>query len=219
VPKILVTFALRQEGVSFERRLTQRLAKSDSVLGRLHSQEVAVYRLGTGVRNEDQFKKALTDLHPGLVINSGFAGAIRTLLEPGDFVIAENFSSPELLKRLEVDGVFEARGRFACVDIVADPTTKMRFRSEGDLFAIDMESARVASVCREHSMPLITARMISDRYDEAIPGVFLGQGIEQMSDIFQAMAFASRMIVLRRRLADRLVALVRAINLEIEEKR
>jgi hypothetical protein len=40
-----------------------------------------------------------------------------------------------------------------------------------------------------------------------------------MSDIFQAMAFASRMIVLRRRLADRLVALVRAINLEIEEKR
>jgi hypothetical protein len=61
--------------------------------------------------------------------------------------------------------------------------------------------------------------MISDRYDEAIPGVFLGQGIEQMSDIFQAMAFASRMIVLRRRLADRLVALVRAINLEIEEKR
>jgi nucleoside phosphorylase len=219
VARIFVTFALGQEGVLFEKRLHQRIAAPDAILGRLDSQEIAVYRLGTGVRNEGQFRRVLTDLRPSLLVNSGFAGAVRTLLEPGDFVVAENFSSPELLKRLEVNGVFEARGRFACVDIVADPRTKMRFRSEGDLFAIDMESARVASVCREHSMPLITARMISDRYDEAIPGVFLGQGIEQMSDIFQAMAFASRMIVLRRRLADRLVALVRAINLEIEEKR
>jgi nucleoside phosphorylase len=218
VPKILVTYALRQEGVSFERKLTHRIAKSDSVLGRLDSHEVAVYWLGTGVRDEDEFEKNLTDLRPDLAINSGFAGAIRTLLEPGDFVLAENFSSPELLKRLKTGCVFEARGKFACVNTVADPTMKMRFRSERDILALDMESARVASVCREHSVPLITARMISDRYDERIPGVFFGQGIEQMKDIFQAIAFASRMIVLRCRLADRVVALVRAINLEIEEK-
>jgi len=216
VRRVFVTFALRQEGVSFEKRLTQRLAKSDSVLGRLDSKEVAVYRLGIGVRNEDQFQKALTDLRPALVINSGFAGAIRTLLEPGDFVIAENFSSPGLPERLEIARIFEARGRFACVDTVADPTTKMRLRSKGDIFALDMESARVASICHEHSIPLITARMISDRYDERIPGVFLGQPVEQMKDIFQALAFASRMIVLRRRLADRLVALVQHINLNSE---
>ena len=213
MPKILVTFALRQEGISFERRLTQRIAKSDSVLGRLDSKEVAVYCLGTGVRNEGQFKKALADLHPELVINSGFAGAIRTLLEPGDFVVAENFSSPELLKRLETGRVFDARGSFACVDAVAGPATKMRFHSEQNIFAVDMESARVAAACLELSMPLVTARMISDRYDEGIPRVFLGQRIEQMKDIFEAIAFASRMIVLRRKLADRLVALVHAIQI------
>ena len=99
--KILVSFALRQEGVSFERRLTQRSTKFGSVLGRLHAQEVAVYWLGIGVRDEDRFKRTLEDLRPELVINSGFAGAVRTLLEPGDFVLAENFTSPELLKRLE----------------------------------------------------------------------------------------------------------------------
>ncbi|MBV8142740.1 MAG: hypothetical protein JOZ60_11915, partial [Verrucomicrobia bacterium] len=188
-------------------------------LGRLDLQEVAIYHLGTGVRNEAQFKKVLTDLCPSFVINSGFAGAIRTLLEPGDFVVAENFSSPELLNRLETGRIFEARGNFASVSTVADPKTKMRLRSDRDILALDMESARVASVCRQHSIPFITARMISDRYDERIPGVFLRQRIERMKDLWEAIAFASRTVVLRRRLADRLVALVREIKPEYEQKR
>jgi nucleoside phosphorylase len=212
VLKILVTFALRQEGESFERRLTQRVAKPGVVLGHLDSREIAVYCLGTGVRQEDHFKSILTNLRCELVINSGFAGAVRTLLEPGDFVLAENFSSPDLLKRLEMDRVFQARGRFVCVDAVADPAAKMRINSEGDALALDMESARVAAICRKLSVPLVSARMISDRYDEGIPGVFLGKGIRQMKDISDAIAFGGRMIVLRRRLADRLAELIHAIT-------
>ena len=210
--KILVTFALRQEGASFERRLTQRTAKSGLVRGHLESQEIAVYWLGTGARDEDRFKNILTDLRSDLVINSGFAGAVRTLLEPGDFVLAENFSSPELLKRLEKDRVFEMRGKFVCVDAVSDSAAKMRINSAGNLIALDMESARVTAVCRKLSVPLVSARMISDRHDEGIPGVFLGKRIRQMKDISDAIAFASRMIALRRRLADRLVELIQAVN-------
>jgi nucleoside phosphorylase len=212
VLKILVTFALRQEGAPFERRLIQRTAKSGWVRGHLDSQEIAVYWLGTGVRDEDQFKNTLTDLRCDLVINSGFAGAVRTLLEPGDFVLAENFSSPELLKRLEKDRVFEMRGTFVCVDAVSDSAAKMRINSAGNIIALDMESARVAAVCRKLSVPLVSARMISDRHDEGIPGVFVGKRIRQMKDISDAIAFASRMIALRPRLADRLVELIQAVN-------
>jgi nucleoside phosphorylase len=212
VLKILVTFALRQEGAPFERRLTQRTAKSGWVRGHLDSQEIAVYWLGTGVRDEDQFKNTLTDLRSDLVINSGFAGAVRTLLEPGDFVLAENFSSPELLKRLEKDRVFEMGGTFVCVDAVSDSAAKMRINSAGNIIALDMESARVAAVCRKLSVSLVSARMISDRHDEGIPGVFVGKRIRQMKDILDAIAFASRMIALRRRLADRLVELIQAVN-------
>lgn len=211
--KILVTFALRQEGVSLERRLTQRYARSGLVLGRLDSQEVAVYWLGTGVREEAQFESILSNLRFEIVINSGFAGAVRTLLEPGDFVLAKNFSSPELVKRLETDRIFTASGRFVSVDTIADSAAKMRINTEGNIVALDMESARVAAVCRKLSVPLVSARMISDRYDEGIPGVFLGKGIQRMKDISEAISFASRMIVLRRRLADRLVQLIHAINL------
>ena len=213
MPNILVTFALRQEGVSFERRLIQRIPKLGSVFGRLDSQEVAVSWLGIGARNEERFKSTLTGLRPDLVINSGFAGAVRTLLEPGDFVLAENYSSSELVKRLDNRCVFAAKGRFACVDTVADSVAKMRFNSEGNIVAVDMESAPVAEVCRQLSVPLLSAKMISDRHDEEIPSVFLGKGIRQKKDVLEAIAFASRMFMLRGNLADRLVELIRAFSL------
>jgi nucleoside phosphorylase len=218
VRTILVTFALRQEGASFERRLLQRIPKFGSVFGRLDSQEVAVSWLGIGARNKDRFKSILTGFRPELVINSGFAGAVRTLLEPGDFVLAENYSSAELVKRLDERCAFAARGQFACVDTVADSAAKMRFNAEGSILAVEMESAPVAEVCRKLSVPLLSAKMISDRYDEEIPRVFLGKGIRQKRDLLEAIAFASRMIMLRRNLADRVVELVRALSLNGEER-
>jgi adenosylhomocysteine nucleosidase len=211
VRRILVTFGFRQEGLSFERSLTRRIAKSRLLLGSLGSREIAVYCLGAGVRDEDQFMRSVADFRPGLVINSGFAGAVRTLLEPGDFVLGENFSSPELMNRLKTNRVFESRGRIVCVDNVADAATKARINGEGNVIAVDMESVRVAEICRKLSVSLVTARMISDRHDEGIPGIFLGKGIREIRDIFNAIGFASRMIVLRRRLADRLSELIRAL--------
>jgi hypothetical protein len=59
---------------------------------------------------------------------------------------------------------------------------------------------------------LISARMVSDRYDERIPAVFLGKGIRRVRDISEAIAFAIRMLGLRRRLAARLVELIRAVE-------
>jgi nucleoside phosphorylase len=216
VLKILVTFALRQEGISFERRLTRAKAKSGLVLGDLNSREVAVYYLGTGLRNEIRFATILSDLHFDLVINSGFAGAVRTLLEPGDFVLSENFSSPEWLGRIKTTGIFEAMGQFVSVEAIADPEAKRRIASEGDVLALDMESARLAAVCRNISLPWLSARMISDRFDEGIPGIFLGRGIKRMRELSEAVVFAGRMIVLRRRLADRLTELIEAIGEEGE---
>jgi nucleoside phosphorylase len=213
VRTILVTFALRQEGASFERRLIQRIPKFGSVFGRLDSQEVAVSWLGIGARNKERFESILTGSRPELVINSGFAGAVRTLLEPGDFVLAENYSSDELVKRLDERCAFAARGRFACVDTVADSAAKKRFNAEGNILAVEMESAPVAEVCRKLSVPLLSAKMISDRHDEEIPRVFLGKGIRQKRDLLEAIAFASRMIMLRPNLADRVVELIRALSL------
>jgi nucleoside phosphorylase len=212
VAKILVTFALSQEGISFERKLARCDLSRGLTRGRLGNNEVAVFRLGVGAREEDGFKRAVREQSSELVINSGFAGAVRTLLEPGDFVLAENFSSPQLMNRLGKTRIITAKGNFASVSKIADPAAKARLNSQGNFVALDMESAQVAALCRELIVSYMSAKMISDRYDERIPGIFLGKGIRSVKEISEAIRFAGRMLVLRQRLADRLVELISAIT-------
>jgi nucleoside phosphorylase len=211
VRKLLVTFALRQEGVSFERRLTRRVNRSGATVGRLDRFEITVTWLGVGLSDSNPLTVTIADLRPEIVINSGFAGAVRTLLEPGDFLLAENFSSPELVAGLPTGRVFDARGSFDCVDKIAEPEDKMSRKGEGRYIAVDMESARLAEVCSRFSVLFLTARMVSDRYDERIPGIFLGRGIRELPDVFHAIRFAARMISLRRRLASRVSELIALI--------
>jgi nucleoside phosphorylase len=208
VAKILVTFALLQEGLSFERKLRQRVVKRGLTMGQFGAHEIAVFRLGLGVQEKEGFKCAVRELNSELVINSGFAGAVRTLLEPGDFVLAENFSSPELSNRLGKTRIFTAKGSFAPVNDVADSVAKARLNSDANFIALDMESAQVAALCSDLLVSCVSAKMISDRYDERIPEIFLGKRIRRMKDITDAIWFASRMVVLREKLADRLVELI-----------
>jgi len=212
VAKILVTFALLQEGLSFERKLTRRSVKHGLTLGRLGAHEIAVFRLGLGAQEEDGFKRAVRELSSELVINSGFAGAVRTLLEPGDFVLAENFSSPELSNWLGTTRIFTAKGSFAPVNEVADSVAKARLNSRGNIIALDMESAQVAALCRNLVVSYVSAKMISDRYNERIPEIFLGKKVRRMKDISEAIWFASRMLVLRQKLAVRLVELISIVG-------
>lgn len=211
VARILVAFALPQEGLSFERKLARREGKRGLTRGYLGAHEIAVLWLGIGVREKVGFQRVVREQKSEIVINSGFAGAIRTLLEPGDFVLAKNFSSPELSNRLGKSDIFTAKGSFAPVTGVADPSTKARLNSKGNI-ALDMESAQVAAFCKELAVFYVSAKMISDRYDERIPEIFLGQRIRSLKDISEAICFASRMLVLREKLANLLVELISVIG-------
>ena len=208
----LVTFALPQEGYPFARRLKRRTVRKRLVLGWLGTREIAVCWLGIGAKNTDLFRTAVSELQPHLMIHSGFAGGIRSLLEAGDFVLAKNYSSPEILERVGTSPLFSAIGRFASVSAIAGPETKARLRLEGDVLAIDMESERVTAVCRKIPVPFLTARMISDRSDEAVPRIFVGGKLRAPGDVFQAIHFAGRMLLLRERLATRLSQLIEFLD-------
>jgi len=75
-----------------------------------------------------------------------------------------------------------------------------------------MESAQVAALCSDVVVSYISAKMISDRYDERIPEIFLGKKIRRLKDISDAIWFASRMLVLRQKLTDRLVELISVVG-------
>jgi nucleoside phosphorylase len=209
---IVVTFAVRQEGAIFERRLSRRTKHGNRVTGRLGSRDVTIHWLGIGVEDRVGFQQTIEETKPRYVIDSGFAGGIRTLLEPGDFVLANDAcgKAPTANENLST-----AKGRIVQVAEVLDPDGKARIRgANAEALAVDMESEEVAAICGELHIPFITARMISDRYDEGIPGVFLGRGVRNLGDLADAARFAGRMLSLRVKLADKLEELINQLGTE-----
>jgi nucleoside phosphorylase len=207
---ILVTFALPQEGAVFKKRLKAKRAINEVITGSLNGRSVAVFWLGLGFKDPERFRHTLSALRPELIINSGFAGALRPDLRAGDFILAENLTTARLMERLRAAPFFNGIGRFYEVQDVIDQVGKARLLESGNSVAIDMESDRVAAICRAFPYPYITARMISDRADESIPGLFVGKGIRRPQDVSDAILFAARMLKLRKTLADRLGKMVMA---------
>jgi nucleoside phosphorylase len=205
---ILVTFALRQEGAVFENRIRQKRIFNGMTSGISNGQRISVYWLGVGFSNPARFEKAIAELKPNLILNSGFAGAVDPALRHGDFLLAENATSPQLNERYSRSPIFDACGILREVTAVIDSAGKARLRDEGHVLAADMESDRVASICRVTGVPFLTARMVSDRFDEAVPGLFIGRGIRHANDLLDAMRFARRMLRLRKSLAEKLEELI-----------
>jgi nucleoside phosphorylase len=104
-----------------------------------------------------------------------------------------------------------AKGSFAPVNEVADSASKAWHNSKGNTIALDMESAQVAALCGDLVVSYISTKMISDRFDERISEIFPGKRIRRLKEISDAIWFASRMLVLRQKLADRLVELISVV--------
>ncbi|MBW0001057.1 MAG: hypothetical protein JO015_18340 [Verrucomicrobia bacterium] len=204
---ILVTFALPAEGQPFERRLRRRVGRGPCLRGELHGTPVGVVYVGIGFKQQDALKRCLDQCKPRLVICSGFAGSLRSLVRPGDFLIARNFSTVGSIQPY-LDRA-EAAGEFLNVTTVTSAAAKAGLSVSGSFLAIDMESAEVSRTCAAHGVPVLVARMISDAVDEEIPGLFLGRPLRHPRELVEAVRFAARMLSLRARLAGRLSELIR----------
>lgn len=168
---LLVVFALPAEAWVFQRRLGQKTKRDKLLCGTVCGTSIGICFVGIRATAIADLEETIRRVRPPLVISSGFAGATRVLLEPGDFLMASNYTSAELRHPLE--SVVDATGNFHSVDQVSDPGEKERQGLSS--IAVDMESAAIAAACDRCRTPLITARMISDGRDEKIPAVFTGE--------------------------------------------
>jgi nucleoside phosphorylase len=201
---LLIVFALSAEARVFLKRLGRRRAQETFFDGMLGGTRVGICFVGIRARAIADFEKAVQRLKPTLVINSGFAGATRALLEPGDFLIASNYTTAHM--ELPVGRLFDAIGPFCSVGQVCGSADKQRLGEFS--VAVDMESKAIASMCERYQVPLITARMISDGRDESIPSIFVGGKLRSVREAIKAGRFALRMLRLTRLLADRLTELI-----------
>jgi nucleoside phosphorylase len=201
---VIVTFAVKEEGISLVRRLSGRQAHEWWTEGALGEQRVAVVFVGIGLKRREQLGELIDQVRPAAVLGTGFSGATQPFLKAGNLVFGANCSSDALIKRVRQEG--EVVGAFRQVDHVCGPEEKRRL-SSGTL-AIDMESQGIHELCVERNTPLLTARMISDQIDESIPAIFLGKPPTRIGDHLAAVRFALRMLMLRERLARRVVQIV-----------
>lgn len=172
--------------------------------------EVSLSFVGMGGAAVSRVERAVELVKPQLIVSSGFAGATRSLLEPGDFVLSTNYTDPDIGQILGRQKFVDASGSFVQVKEVASVSDKWSLNRSVRSIAVDMESEIIADLCRRKQISLVTARMISDAIDETLPALFTRGKVSRLSDLGDAVGFAARMLRLTGKLADRLEALVGA---------
>jgi nucleoside phosphorylase len=215
---LMLVFALPEEARAVRRRIrwhprvhanARETGSSDGGRrGFLAGHEVSLSCAGIGGADIDQVEREVELVKPQLIISSGFAGATRSLLEPGDFVLSTNYTDQAMGKLLIRQKIVDASGAFFQVKQVASVPDKWSLNRTVGSVAVDMESEIIAGLCRRKQITMVTGRMISDAINETIPSIFVGGKISSVKDLSDAAVFAARMLRLTERLADRLEALV-----------
>ena len=215
---LMLVFALPEEAravrrrIRWLRRMHANARETGSVdggrRGFLAGHLVSLSFVGIGGAHIDQVEREVDLVKPQLIISSGFAGATRSLLEPGDFVLSANYTDRAIGKLLIRHKIVDANGAFVQVKQVASVADKWSLNRTAGSVAVDMESEIIADLCRRKQLSMVTGRMISDAISETIPSIFVGGKISSLKDLSDAAVFAARMLRLTGRLADRLETLV-----------
>ena len=172
---IAITFALPAESSDFVNLLEKpdRSSHDGVIRGHLHGKTVALLHTGVG-------EKVCRDRMPGFfqgerfeyLISAGFAGALEKELRIGDLLLAENFSSPELLQsptlNLPEDRVFH--GPLVTLPGMIDAADEREaLAAKTGAIAVDMETKFIADACARHKTPMLSLRAISDTPSEPFP--------------------------------------------------
>lgn len=195
---IAITFALPAESSDFVALLEKPSLISregvESVRGRLHGKSVAVIHTGVGRKVCGQRMDIILRRERfEYLISAGFAGALEKELRIGNLLIAENFSSPQLLRSpgldLADDGIF--LGKLLTVSGVIDSNPEReQLATKTGAAAVDMETEVIADACAEQDLPFLSLRAISDTASEPFPApAHVLFNVEKQKTDFARLAF------------------------------
>jgi nucleoside phosphorylase len=230
---IAITFALPAESSDFVGRLEKPGLISregvEAIRGRLHDKSLAVIHTGVGKKIcRGQLGVLLRRERFQYLISAGFAGALEKDLRVGHLLIAENFSSPQLLSSPDLDLADEGTflGRLLTVTRMIESTHEREsLNQKTGAAAVDMETETIAELCATHDLPMLSLRAISDTASEPFPApanvlfdvakqktdfLRLGSYLLTHPTAFARLnAFRKRVAVARKALADALDTILR----------
>lgn len=161
---IAVTFALESESSDFIRLLRDARETPDqnTISGVLGRRNVAVLHTGVGeIVATARVAEFLRRVQPRTLISAGFAGGLTDSCQPGDVIVGENFSSPDLhvaAKQL-LPGAATVKLKTTGA-IVESSISRSELSRAAD--AVDMETEFIARACAAKGIPMLSLRVISD---------------------------------------------------------
>jgi nucleoside phosphorylase len=170
---IAITFALPAESSAFIRLLKGVRRDGALLWGNIERRTPNVEHrtlhlciLHTGVGTTKCAERLENFLHtkkPDLLIASGFCGGTNDELKPGDLVIVENASNPELLLKAREILPGAMVGKIHSADCIIDPAAdRYAIGRERDAIVVDMETETIGRICTEKSIPLLALQAVSD---------------------------------------------------------
>jgi adenosylhomocysteine nucleosidase len=231
---IAVTFALPAESSEFVRRLTD-VSRPDrngirTIRGRIDNRPIEVLHTGVGEKVcRERLGKFLHGQEFELLISSGFAGALDDQLEPGDLLLADNFSTVD--PRTKQSSFSELQiwtGNLMTVPaLIHSSEERSKLAQSSGAAAIDMETEFIARACAEHGIPLLSLRVISDTPQQVFPAPpnilfdmarqrtnlvkLAGFLVTHPTCVPSLVRFARRIAQARKTLASALVAILREL--------
>ena len=170
---IAVTFALPAESSNFIKLLSRRSQEGGLVRGTFLDVDVCVLHTGVGEQiTRRRMSEFLERLSPGLLVSSGFAGALTDQLVVGDILLADNYSAPEPLakaRRLLSPTGLHVGKLFTAAAIIDSATHRAEFARKSGSLAVDMETRFIAEACSRFAIPMLSLRAISDSPSAPMP--------------------------------------------------
>lgn len=152
--------------------------------------EILCLLSGPGLARAEQTSRRLVELGADVLLGLGVSGGLDPALVPGELVLASAvwqarggtapalvWEAPaahaEVLDDLRRAGIPARLGPVLSVDRpAARPEDKLRLHQSCGALVVDMESAAVAAVAREHALPFLCLRAVCDPQGRAIPAEF-----------------------------------------------
>jgi len=166
---IAITFALPAESSGIVSKLQSKRQTRENgftiIFGNIEDEAIAIFHTGVGrKRCRQSIEPFLRSVRPELLISSGFAGGLTDEVPVGDLVIAQNFSDPELVRRLTTPAQQHIRRiKLLTVDRMVDSVDeRARIANQDSAAAIDMETDVIAEACARNAIRMISLRVISD---------------------------------------------------------
>jgi adenosylhomocysteine nucleosidase len=173
---IAITVALPAESSDFVALLQN--AKRDSshgvetIRGSLHGKAITLIHTGVGEKICRERLQALRHEEFNYLVSAGFAGGLNSELAVGDLLMAENFSSSELLQSPALDlpeeGLYLGK-LVTAPGVIESEAQRQHLANESGADAVDMETQFIAEACAKSTIPMLSLRAISDTPSEPFP--------------------------------------------------